>query len=157
MLTGCQNVPCTIFMQISSAIIDKSVFPHILANKTHNGTNKMSTPRFSLSKITIRLFLGCNYVYFVLYLIGGKILCKLGPPLSRNRFFSISQLIIHIIEQIRSRFSWSKIIIRLFLGCIYVYLLLYLIGGKILCKLIPTLSRNQFFTISLPIIHTWNT
>ena len=101
MLTGCQNVPCILFMQISTAIINKFVFHNIFANKTHNGTNKVSTPRFSWSKIIIRLLVWCMYVYLVLYLIGGKILCKLVPSLSRNLFFTISLPIIHILEQIR--------------------------------------------------------
>ena len=37
-------------MQISAAIIEKSIFHHILANIVHNSTNKVSKPMSTIIK-----------------------------------------------------------------------------------------------------------
>ena len=44
MLTSRQNVPRAIFMQISAAITENSIFGHISVNNDDNWTNKVSTP-----------------------------------------------------------------------------------------------------------------
>ena len=44
MLTSWQNVPRTIFMQISAAITENSFVGHISVNNNDNWTNKVSTP-----------------------------------------------------------------------------------------------------------------
>jgi len=47
MLSSQQNVPRIIFMQISTAIIEKYMFNYISTNIVHNCTNKVSRSMFS--------------------------------------------------------------------------------------------------------------
>ena len=44
MLTSQQNVPRTVFMQISAAIVNKSIFYYISASIADNRQNKMYRP-----------------------------------------------------------------------------------------------------------------
>ena len=46
MLKSLQNVPQTIFMQISDAITGKCIFRHISANSAHSSTGKVFNPMF---------------------------------------------------------------------------------------------------------------
>ena len=58
MLKSWQNVPHTIFMQISDAITGKCILlSHISANSALSSTIKVSNPMFWGSKIIIKLFL----------------------------------------------------------------------------------------------------
>ena len=57
MLKSWQNVPHTVFMQITDAITGKYTFRHILANSAHSSTIKLSNPMFWGSKSIIKLFL----------------------------------------------------------------------------------------------------
>ena len=51
-----QNVPHTVFMQISDAITGKYIFRHISANSADSSTIKLSNPMFGGSKSIIKLF-----------------------------------------------------------------------------------------------------
>ena len=46
MLKSQENVPHTIFMQISDATTGKCIFRHISANSAHSSTIKVSSPIF---------------------------------------------------------------------------------------------------------------
>ena len=58
MLTSEQHVPHIIVMLIGAAIIENSFFT-ISVNIEHNGTNELSKPMFSGSKIIITPFFRC--------------------------------------------------------------------------------------------------
>ena len=57
MLTSQQNVPRIVFMQISAAIIEKSMFYYISANIADNRQNKMYRPMLWGSATIIKLLL----------------------------------------------------------------------------------------------------
>ena len=57
MLKSCQNVPRTIFMQISDAITEKCMFRHISAQSAISSTFKVSNPMFWGSMRIIKLLL----------------------------------------------------------------------------------------------------
>ena len=68
MLKSWQNVPHTIFMQISDAIAGKCIFRHISANSARSSTIKVSNPMFWGSKSIIKLFLkwsDVSNIYFI--------------------------------------------------------------------------------------------
>ena len=90
MLKSWQNVPHTIFMQISDAITRKCILRHISANSAHSSTIKVSYPMFWGSKSIINLFLKWSDVSNIM------LLRKMLPPLTKSLFFAIAQPILKI-------------------------------------------------------------
>ena len=84
------------FMQISAAIIEKSIFYYISASIAENRQNKMYRPMLWGSATIVKLLLTWSHMS-----LKDSLICKLLPPLSKNLFCTISRPILHITVQTR--------------------------------------------------------